>query len=40
MAESVTQDLKQQNIIYTEAFISPPDFVRHGLEVGRIIEAE
>jgi adenosine deaminase len=39
IAESVAKDLQSQNIVYTEAFISPPDFARHGLEVGRIIEA-
>lgn len=39
VASSVAQDLKAQNIRYVEAFISPPDFVRHGLETGKIIEA-
>lgn len=39
VAMSVAQDLKKQNIRYVEAFISPPDFVRHGLEVGRIVES-
>jgi len=39
IAMSVAEDLKSQNIRYVEAFISPPDFVRHGLETGRIIES-
>jgi adenosine deaminase len=39
IAQAVAEDLKQQNIRYAEAFISPPDFVRHGLETGLIIES-
>lgn len=39
IAQAVAEDLKQQNIRYAEAFISPPDFVRHGLETGLIVES-
>ncbi len=38
-AEAVARDLAGQNIRYVEAFYSPPDFVRKGLEVGRLTEA-
>lgn len=39
ISTSVAQDLKSQNIRYVEAFISPPDFIRNGLQVARIIES-
>ncbi len=39
IAEAVAQDLASQNIRYAEAFYSPPDFIRHGLETQRITEA-
>ncbi len=32
IAEAVARDLASQNIRYVEAFFSPPDFFRHGLE--------
>ena len=32
IAEAVARDLAQQNIRYVEAFFSPGDFSRHGLE--------
>ena len=39
IAEAVARDLARQNIRYAEIFCSPPDFVRHGLETQRLIEA-
>jgi adenosine deaminase len=39
IAEAVARDLASQNIRYVEAFYSPGDFARHGLEVGRLTEA-
>ncbi len=39
IAEAVARDLLRQNIRTVEAFYSPSDFARHGLEVGRITEA-
>jgi adenosine deaminase len=39
IAEAVARDLLRQNILTVEAFYSPSDFKRHGLEVGRITEA-
>ena len=33
IAEAVARDLARQNIRYVEAFYSPSDFARHGLEV-------
>lgn len=39
IAAAVAQDLAAQNIIRVEAFYSPSDFARHGLEVGRLTEA-
>lgn len=39
IAEAVARELARQNIRYVEAFFSPPDFHRHGLETGRIAEA-
>ncbi|MEK7482691.1 MAG: adenosine deaminase [Planctomycetota bacterium] len=38
-AEAVARDLSHQNISYVEAFFSPPDFERHGLEIQKLIEA-
>lgn len=38
-AEAVARDLLRQNIRTVEAFYSPTDFARHGLEVGRITAA-
>ena len=39
LAEAVARDLASQNIRYVEAFYSPPDFVRHGLNPQRLTEA-
>ncbi|MEM8534513.1 MAG: adenosine deaminase, partial [Chloroflexota bacterium] len=39
IAEAVARDLARQNIRYAEIFCSPPDFVRHGLQTQRLIEA-
>ncbi len=39
IAEEVARDLVVQNIRYVEAFFSPGDFVRHGLETQRIAES-
>lgn len=39
IAEAVARDLARQNIRYVEAFFSPPDFARHGLETQRLTEA-
>jgi adenosine deaminase len=39
IAEAVARDLVSQNIHYVEAFFSPNDFVRHGLQTQRITEA-
>lgn len=39
VAEAVARDLASQNIRYVEAFFSPSDFWRHGLETQRIAEA-
>ncbi len=39
IATEVARDLARQNIIYAEAFYSPLDFRRHGLEVGGLTEA-
>jgi adenosine deaminase len=38
-AEAVARDLAGQNIRYAEAFYSPPDFVRRGLNPQRLTEA-
>ena len=38
-AEAVARDFVRQNILYVEAFFSPPDFSRHGLQTQRIAEA-
>ncbi len=39
IASKVAEDLASQNIVYVEAFYSPGDFVRHGLEPQKITEA-
>lgn len=39
IAEAVARNLADRNIRYVEAFFSPPDFHRHGLETARIAEA-
>ncbi len=39
IAEAVARDLASQNIRYVEAFFSPPDFFRHGLETQEIAAA-
>lgn len=39
IAEEVVRDLARQNIRYVEAFFSPPDFTRHGLEPQKLTEA-
>jgi adenosine deaminase len=39
IAEAVARDLARQNIRYVEAFFSPLDFARHGLETQKLAEA-
>ncbi|MBD1879789.1 adenosine deaminase [Coleofasciculus sp. FACHB-T130] len=39
IASKVAEDLASQNIIYVEAFYSPGDFIRHGLEPQKLTEA-
>lgn len=39
IAEAVARDLAAQNVRYVEAFYSPGDFARHGLETGRLTAA-
>jgi adenosine deaminase len=39
LAEQVARDLANQNIIYAEAFYSPPDFIRFGLQAQKLTEA-
>ena len=39
IAESAAQEFVRQNIRYVEAFYSPGDFARHGLETQRLTEA-
>ncbi|NIO70742.1 MAG: adenosine deaminase [Anaerolineae bacterium] len=39
IAEAVARDLAGQNIRYVEAFFSPSDFLRHGLETQKLTEA-
>ena len=39
IAESAARDLAEQNIRYAEAFFSPSDFARHGLQPQRIATA-
>jgi adenosine deaminase len=38
-AEAVARDLAGQNIRYAEAFYSPPDFMRRGLQLARLTQA-
>jgi adenosine deaminase len=38
-SEAVARDLASQNIRYAEAFYSPPDFTRRGLDLVRLTEA-
>ena len=39
IAEAVARDLAQQNIRYVEAYCSPPDFKRYGLQTQALITA-
>jgi adenosine deaminase len=39
IAEAVARDLARQNILYVEAFFSPPDFYRYGLQTQPLTEA-
>ncbi|HEY9295001.1 MAG TPA: adenosine deaminase [Phormidium sp.] len=39
IASKVAEDLASQNVIYVEAFYSPGDFIRHGLEPQKLTEA-
>jgi len=39
IAEAVALDLREQHVLYAEAFCSPPDFAARGLPVGGIVEA-
>ena len=39
IAEAVARDLARQNVRYVEAFYSPPDFRRHGLQTQRVTAA-
>lgn len=39
IAARVAADLAEQNIIYAEAFYSPGDFARHGLQLQKLTEA-
>jgi adenosine deaminase len=39
IGEAVATDLARQRIVYAEAFFSPADFFRHGLETQKIAEA-
>jgi adenosine deaminase len=39
IAEAVARDLARQNIRYAEAFFSPSDFERYGLEIQKLTEA-
>lgn len=39
VAEAVARDLAAQGLRYVEAFYSPPDFIRHGLEPQPLTEA-
>jgi adenosine deaminase len=39
IAQAVAEDLSRQNVQYVEAFYSPPDFSRHGLETQKLTEA-
>ena len=39
IAEAAARDLREQHVLYAEAFCSPPDFAARGLPVGGIVEA-
>ncbi len=39
IGEAVARDLVRQNIVYAEAFVSPSDAFRHGLETGPLLVA-
>ncbi|MHB0878086.1 MAG: adenosine deaminase [Anaerolineae bacterium] len=39
VAEAVARDLAAQNLRYVEAYFSPPDYLRHGLETQGLFEA-
>lgn len=39
IAQAVAEDLCRQNVKYVEAFYSPPDFSRHGLDTQKLTEA-
>ncbi len=39
IAQAVAQNLSRQNVQYVEAFYSPSDFSRHGLETQKLTEA-
>jgi adenosine deaminase len=39
IASKVAEELARQNIVYAEAFYSPGDFARHGLQPQRLTEA-
>ena len=39
IAEAVAREQAKQNIRYTEAFYSPPDFARHGIRTQELTEA-
>jgi adenosine deaminase len=39
IAEAAARHLREQHVLYAEAFCSPPDFAARGLPVGGIIEA-
>ncbi|MBP2671035.1 MAG: add [candidate division NC10 bacterium] len=39
VTERVAADFAAQNIVYAEAFFSPGDFARHGLQIQRLTEA-
>ncbi len=39
IASKVAEDLASQNVIYVEAFYSPGDFIRHGLEPQKLTAA-
>ena len=39
IAEAAARDLREQRVLYVEAFCSPPDFAARGLPVGGIVEA-
>jgi adenosine deaminase len=39
IASKVAEDLASQNIVYVEAFYSPGDFIKHGLEPQKLTES-